>query len=123
MSFESAVQFAPAYVLVFFRVAGLMLSVPLFGSARIPRQLKLMMAGVIAFGMLQASDANITLPQSSWQLALGIGGELIFGIAMGMIVAMVFAAAQWGGELIGQQMGLNLSEVYDPQSGHRSTVM
>src|SRR5205814_1192012 len=34
-----------------------------------------------------------------------------------------FAAAQWGGELIGQQMGLNLGEIFDPQSGHRTSTI
>jgi flagellar biosynthesis protein FliR len=54
---------------------------------------------------------------SMWQLAVGIGGEIIFGFAMGMILSFVFIAGQWAGELIGQQMGFNMSEVFDPQFG------
>src|SRR4051812_46476499 len=120
MSVEEALNFIPAYVLVFFRVAGLMISAPLFGSARIPRQVKIMMAAVIAIGMFQSAAPKINIPLSPWMLATGIGGELIFGIAMGMVMALVFAAAQWGGEMIGQQMGLNLSEIFNPQTGQHS---
>ena len=41
----------------------------------------------------------------------------MIGVAMGMCLALVFTAAQWAGELITQQMGLSLSEVYDPRVG------
>jgi flagellar biosynthetic protein FliR len=58
-----------------------------------------------------------------WQLTVGIGGELCFGIAMGLVMSFTFVAAQWAGEMIGQQMGLNISEVFDPQfGGHGSLV-
>jgi flagellar biosynthetic protein FliR len=46
----------------------------------------------------------------------GIGGEMAFGLAMGTIMSMVFIACQWAGEIIGQQMGLNLGEVIRSQS-------
>ena len=42
---------------------------------------------------------------------------MAFGIAMGMVLSFTFIAAQWAGEMIGQQMGLNISEVFDPQFG------
>jgi len=60
---------------------------------------------------------SVTLPETTWALALGIGSELAFGLALGMVVSFVFIAAQWAGEIIGQQMGLNISEVLDPQYG------
>jgi len=42
---------------------------------------------------------------------------------MGMALSLVFVAAQWAGEMIGQQMGLNLSEVFDPQFGSSGSVL
>ncbi len=117
MSLEYALNFVPVFVLVFFRLAGLMLFAPLLGSSRIPRRVKVMLALVLAMCMAPLVKAPVKLPQTSWELALGIGGEMVFGVAMGMILSFVFVAVQWGGELIGQQMGLNLSEVFDPQFG------
>lgn len=64
-----------------------------------------------------------TLPDSTWTLAVAMGAELIFGVAMGMILSFIFIAAQWSGEMIGQQMGLNLSEVFDPQFGGGGSVI
>src|SRR5690349_11629651 len=104
-------QNIPTFVLVFFRVAGLMLAAPLFGSANIPRRVKVLLAIVLAFG-LAPSVGRPALPETVWALAAGIGGELIFGIAMGMALSFTFIAANWAGEIIGQQMGLNLGEVF-----------
>jgi len=42
---------------------------------------------------------------------------------MGMALSLVFVAAQWAGELIGQQMGINLGGVFDPQFGGSGSVL
>jgi flagellar biosynthetic protein FliR len=42
---------------------------------------------------------------------------------MGMVMSFVFIAVQWAGEVIGQQMGFNLSEVLDPAFGAQSSVI
>jgi flagellar biosynthetic protein FliR len=115
-------QNIPTFVLVFFRVAGLMLSAPLFGSAKIPRRVKVLLAIVLAFGLAPSVAAPI-LPDSPWLLATAIGGELIFGLAMGMALSFVFIAANWAGEIIGQQMGINLGEVFDPQFGKQGSII
>lgn len=112
----------PAFILVFFRVAGLMLSAPLFGSAKIPRRVKLMLAIVLAFGLC-GGVARPAWPPNAWVLAVGIGGELIFGLAMGMALGLVFIAVNWAGEIIGQQMGINLGEVFDPQFGKQGSLV
>jgi flagellar biosynthetic protein FliR len=48
---------------------------------------------------------------------------MVFGLAMGMVLGFVFVAAQWAGEMIGQQMGFNLSQVFDPQYGSQGSVI
>src|SRR5581483_11251756 len=64
-----------------------------------------------------------SLPDSPWSLALGIAGEMCFGLAMGMVMSFVFIAVQWAGEIVSQQMGFSLGGVIDPQYGGQSTVM
>lgn len=123
MSLDQALQFVPAYVLVLFRVAGMMIFAPVFGGTRIPRPVKLMLAMVLAAGMCGTVPGPVRLPDSAWELALGIGGEMAFGIAMGLVLSFTFIAAQWAGEVIGQQMGLNLSEVFDPQFGAAGSLV
>lgn len=116
-------QLVLVYVLVVFRVAGMMLFMPLFGSGNIPRQVKGLLCIIIAAALVPAVPMPEQLPESTWALAIGIGGEMMFGLSLGMVVSMVFIAAQWAGETIGQQMGLNMSEIFDPQFGARGSVV
>lgn len=115
-------QLASTFVLVFFRLAGMMLFAPLFGSTRIPRRVRALLILVLAFSIAPGVPPA-ALPSSTWGLAMAIGGEMAFGLAMGMALSLVFVAAQWAGEMIGQQMGLNLSEVFDPQFGSSGSVL
>lgn len=112
------------FVLTFFRVGGLFLMAPLFGSGRIPRRFKLMMALVMAASMLTTINTTAwILPQHLGQLVIGLIGELLFGLAMGLIVSLVFIAAQWAGSMISTQIGLNMSEVLDPQFGAGGSII
>src|SRR5688572_13364530 len=62
-----------------------------------------------------ATTAYLPALASLGALAIGVAGEVLVGLAMGMSLALVFTAAQWAGELVTQQMGLSLSEMYDPR--------
>src|SRR3954463_12590828 len=89
MSLAHALQFVPTFVLAFFRIAGVMVAAPLFGSARVPRRLKVLFAVVIAAAIAPTLNP-FTLPDSPWQLTVGIAGELLFGIAIGTALSFTF---------------------------------
>jgi flagellar biosynthetic protein FliR len=114
---------APAYALVMFRVLGLFLFAPLFGSSRIPRRVRFFMALVMSVAMVGDGLPTVVIPDNLLTLTLVIAGEMLFGFALGMTAAMVLIAAQWAGELIGQQMGFNLGSVIDPQFGAAGSVV
>jgi len=114
---ERAINFLPAFSLSLFRVAAVFLAAPLFGSAQIPRRVKLLAAVVVTLGLMPSIPIGGPLPASGWELALGIGGEIVFGWAIGLGLGLTFVAVTWAGEIIGQQMGLGLGQVYDPQFG------
>lgn len=117
-------RYVVGFVLTFFRVAGLMLMAPLFGSGRVPRRVKLMMALVMALAMI--GNVNVmawTMPQNLGQMVVGLISELLFGLALGLLVSMVFIAAQWAGSMISTQIGLSISEVFDPQFGGGGSII
>jgi flagellar biosynthetic protein FliR len=120
---DELLQYVPVFVLVVFRIAGLMLYAPLLGSAKIPKRVKALFAIILALGMTGNIARPVHLPPTVWGVAIAIGGELIFGFAIGMVFSFVFIAAQWAGQIIGQQIGFNLSEVFDPQYGGASSVV
>lgn len=124
MSVSDLIQVVPAaYVLVFFRIAGMMIFAPLLGSNRIPRRVKILLAAIISLGICPTVKLPAYIPLNLWQLTVAIGGELLFGLAMGSVLSMVFIAAQWAGDIIGQQVGFNMSEVFDPQFGQQGSLI
>src|SRR4051812_16064780 len=123
MSILQVAQLVPAFVLVFFRIAGMMMAAPFFGSARVPRRVKVLFALVLTVGICPTVAAPKVLPESTWQLAAGIGGELIFGLAIGTALGFTFVAVNWAGDIIGQQMGLGIAQAFDPQFGSAGSVI
>jgi flagellar biosynthetic protein FliR len=124
MSVSELIQAVPAaYVLVFFRVAGMMIFAPLLGSNKIPKRVKVLLAAIIALGIGATVKQPAAIPNNLWELTIGIGGELVFGLAMGSVLSMTFIAAQWAGDIIGQQIGFSMSEVFDPQFGQQGSLI
>src|SRR4051812_29224388 len=121
MVFE-LLQRVPVFALVLFRLAGMMLYAPLFGNSRIPRRVRTLLVIILALGICPTVKTP-RIPDTMWELAIGIAGEMAFGLAMGMVMSFTFIAAQWAGEMIGQQMGLNLGEVFDPQYGSQGSLI
>lgn len=122
MSIEALLNFVPVFVLVFFRIAGMMVAAPLFGSARVPRRVKLYFAVILAMGFTPGVRAA-AMPDTVWELAVGIGAELAFGLAIGTMLSFVFIAVHWAGEIVGQQMGLGMGQIFDPQYGQSGSVV
>ena len=116
-------SYVPVFVLVLARVGGLVLFAPLFGSARIPKRVRGLLVIILAMGFTSSVARPVALPNSAWELALGMGGELMFGLAMGMVLSFVFIATQWAGEMVGTQMGLNAGATVDPEYGGSSSVI
>jgi flagellar biosynthesis protein FliR len=117
MTLIELANFAPVFLLIVFRVAGVMLMSPFFSSMRVPNVYRVFFAVVVALGMAGIDWQKITMPGDLLSLTFALTGEFLFGMAMGMMIALVFIAAQWAGEMVGQQVGFSLGTVFDPQFG------
>ncbi len=107
-----------AFALVAFRLMGLMAVAPLLGSGRIPMPVKLYFAVAMTLCLAVAGDLPMPgpLPDSPWLLALGLIGEIGFGLVAGMLMSLAFYGARWAGGVAGQQMGFNMAGAFNPQS-------
>lgn len=113
-----SIEQVQAFFLVFVRMGGLMLSMPLLDSRNIPLLFKVglgLAVSVIVFPLLPEPDAAID--GSTFGLAIAIAGELMLGAAIGLAVRLVMAGIQLAGEVTGVQMGLSLASVIDPEGG------
>jgi flagellar biosynthesis protein FliR len=123
MSLNDVLNLVPVYVLVLVRVAAMMVYAPLLGSGQIPKRVKAMIACVLAFAIARGVAPPVMPVSSLGMVAVGMGCEIAFGLALGLILSFTFIAAQWAGQIVGQQMGLNLSEVFDPQFGGQGSIV
>jgi len=90
---------------------------PVFSSRNIPVMLK---AGLV-LSVSVLVFPRLSIGQNPYQLdlitfAVGLAGEVMLGVAIGLMAQMVFAGVQLAGELAGYQMGLAIANVIDPDS-------
>ncbi len=113
----------PAFAVVLARIAGLMLSVPMFSSTQIPRLVKVWLAVSLAMltfpVVLPQLPATLTLGQA----AAGLVGEFIVGEIIGMGAGLIFFCAQFAGKMISHQTGMALGAVFNPVFNAQSTVL
>jgi len=117
-----ALLYVPTYMAVLIRVGAMFVFAPLFGSGRIPKRVKAMLAMAIA-AAIAPTVGVVAWPGTVFELSVAVAGELMFGLAMGLVMSLVFVGAQWAGDIIGQQLGFNLGAVFDPQFGAASSVV
>ncbi|MCB9851307.1 MAG: flagellar biosynthetic protein FliR [Phycisphaerales bacterium] len=113
----------PVFLLVLFRVTGLMLTAPIYGSDAVPTRVRIGLSVAIAilvFPMAaQSVPANVTMSSA----IPGIFGELAIGLIIGLTISLVFAGVQLAGMVIGQQAGLALGQVFNPVLNAETTVL
>jgi len=125
---EAAVGFTEREFLLFFlvlvRMTGLFILAPLFGHASIPAQAKAGLAfacTLIVYPM--ASQAPFEVPADVYGLTSFIARELVVGAVIGFVALLVFAAAQYAGEMIDTQIGFSLANIVDPLFGQQVSLL
>ena len=105
------------------RLTGLMMLSPIFGQRGVSIWLRLGLAGCLALLVtpVLASRGLVTLPADGWVAVAHLGGEATLGALLGFGVLFVFAGLKLAGELIDQQAGAAVQEVFDPHSGGTTT--
>jgi flagellar biosynthetic protein FliR len=106
-----------AMLAVLARIGAALAVTPPFAHVAIPRRVRALLAIGLSLGLVPGLSVGATSANSLGGIALIIGGEVLIGLAMGLAIGMVFAAASWAGDLVSHQLGLSLAEAYDPASG------
>lgn len=105
------------------RCGAALFAAPLFGSAQVPAQVRVVLAGALAV-MLCAWTA-IPPPSALFSLPglLDTCGEIVIGLALGFALQFAFAAPVIAAEMIGASMGLSIATAADPLSGAHSPAL
>lgn len=104
------------FLLVVFRLSGLFVFAPAISGTIVPAQMRVLLCVMLAAGMYPSVAGHPTDWSGIDVLSLGwlVAGETLIGLAMGLVAAMPIYAAQMGGLMMGQQMGMGLANVYNP---------
>lgn len=107
----------------FVRILAFFSTAPLWGHSSVPRQAKIGLAFLIALVIAPVLPPMPDVPIMSWA-GLGLMVEqMLIGIAMGLVMHVVFAVVQAAGEFIGLQMGLAFATFFDAGSGTNTMIL
>lgn len=112
------------FILIFMRVSGLFLIVPIFGARNIPVIFRIGFALFLSYLIIgsQSLPANVR-PDTYTQLAFYAMTELVIGLVLGFVTLLAFSAISMAGQLIDTHLGFGLVHMLDPQSGMEVTLM
>ena len=118
-------ELAEAFVLVLIRIGAMIMMVPAFGDATVPASVKWGLSILITLLLFPIVKAGIP-PTGEFgfvSLVLGIAGELLIGIVIGLSARIMFAGIQLAGEMVGFQMGFSVASVIDPATSDQVSVI
>ena len=112
------------FLLTLVRTASIFTAAPLFGSRQVPVQVRIVVALGIALALVPLCSAgqNRLLASDTLSMSLLIVKEIIVGLVVGFITAMVFAAIQMAGDLIDMHAGFSFATMLDPTMGAPSAI-
>ena len=112
-----------SFLLTLFRISIVLFLLPFFGGNSIPKTVKAALVLVLTAALWpQLSFPGAEFPGTGIGLTLMIIGEIILGLILGLLVLFLFGAVQFGGQIIGFQMGFSMVNVVDPITGTSNAV-
>ena len=112
------------FLFVLVRVGAILFSIPFLEARNVPMFVKASLAMAVSIMLMP----HLNLPAVSvignpLQLALGILGEVMVGLIIGLAVQLFFAGVQLAGQLAGFQMGFAIANVVDPASSLQIPIL
>lgn len=105
----------PLFLLVLFRVSGVLLAAPVIGNAALPFGLKAFLALFLAALFFPLVGRPAVPPDPSLPaLFLSSAAELGVGLLVGFAASLLFAGVQFAGHILDQELGLLVANVLDP---------
>lgn len=111
----------PTVGLVLMRISGIIAVAPPFAATTVPVTLRGLLALVLTLIVVPA--APVWEGAGPWEFAAAAAGELMVGLAVGLLILLVLLAVQGAGELIDMEMGFGMVNVIDPAFGRPAPLL
>ncbi|WP_369742951.1 flagellar biosynthetic protein FliR [Pseudidiomarina sp. PP-1MA] len=123
VSFAQLQEWISLFLWPFCRFTGFLLIAPIFSHSSLPNRVKLGLALIFTVIISPVLPALPAVPLFSWASFGIIIEQLIIGVAIGLVMQVVFAVVQAAGEYIGLQMGLAFATFFSPDSGANTMIL
>lgn len=110
------------FLLLFVRMLGLFTTAPVWSNRLVPVQLRV----AIAFGaavVVSPLFRDVPMPDSLGTLATLVVRELLVGMVVGFVAALVISAVQLAGQILDLNMGLSMVNLLDPMTNTQMPVV
>ena len=115
--------FVGAWLWPLFRIGGMVMTAPVFGTRSVPPRIRLILALAITLVVAPLLPPVPVLELIHPLTLLIAAQQVLIGVVMGFAVQLVFSAVITGGQTIAMQMGLGFSLMVDPQNGQQAPVL
>jgi flagellar biosynthesis protein FliR len=112
-----------AFLWPFVRILALVGTAPVFNQPNFPTMAKVGLSALLALIIAPTLGPLPDVTVGSFAGLLILLQQLLIGAAIGMVMQIVFAAAQAAGEFAGLQMGLSFAQLITPTSTDGSTLV
>lgn len=123
VSQEQIVALVGIWLWPLIRIAALVGSMPAIGTRTVPARIRLVLALCITVVVVPLLPPPPTVDLFSAQALLITVQQVLIGVIMGFSLRLIFAAIDFAGTFLGQQMGLGMAAMIDPQNGMQSPVI
>jgi flagellar biosynthesis protein FliR len=107
----------------FVRALALFSTLPILSQRTVPMRVKVSLAFFISLCSQAALPPMPVVPLDSAIALAVLLQQLVIGLTIGFAVRVIFAAVEFGGEIVGLQMGLNYAGFFDPATGGQGTAV
>ncbi len=112
------------FMVVFSRVGGFLAAIPVLFSRQAPTRIKVVLALFISLVFFPIIEPQLTsFPFTTGTFFLLVVNELFLGMLVGLIARLIFTSVEYGGTVIGYQMGFAAANVFDPQSQRQTSLI
>ena len=112
-----------SFMLPLFRVAAVLMTMPVFGTTLMPTRVRLYFALAITVVIVPGLPPMPKVEALDLSALLLIGEQIIIGALFGMALQLLFQAFVVAGQIIAIQMGLAFASMVDPANGVNVTVI
>ena len=106
-----------AFLLPLFRIAALLMVMPIIGTQLVPQRVRLYMALAITLMLVPVLPAMPQVDALSLRSIILIAEQVLIGAMLGFSLQLFFHIFVFAGQFISMQMGLGFASMMDPATG------